>query len=372
MIASAARIAALSLGVLAWDACADTSEALLRSGARVGVAAVGPEGVTLTADGKPGKQVSLSEIRAVTGPLAQAFDANKPLATELWRAMTRLKRGDDAGAEAILARLWSSTKGGSGATRAEIAAGMTACLVHRGAFATAIEPWTEWIRSGSTPEGEGKSIVPVADSQGPWIAALPPVWIDSVAVRRLAERPLPAEDVAPNAGDDIERVYIVAARRDTGQPWQIDPAAALKKSSWASLPGEMVLAEAPDPAVRTEARAKLASRLTADSPLWKQCWIRLALGRSKLMESAPDEKRGGVAQLLWIASRPSANAAVTSLALLSAAEGLLALGDTEGAKAAMDDLSRRYSGAEILESPRASQIRQSLATVAAGAPQESK
>jgi len=344
------------------------SSALLRNGSRVSITDVSPAGITLAAErGRPAKMESLAQVKAVAGPLATKFDENRALASDLWRAAARLSRDDEGGAEPLYEKLWLQTAGVSGPTRADIAAGLAACRVHRGALATAIEPWVEWIRqTAALPSdqlGAQRAQLGISEPTGNWIDTLPPIWTDSTAVRALGSQSVAGSSAATThpSGDDLALIYTVAARRDTGQPWQIDQTHALKDPVWANLAGEMVLAESDLPDVRAEARQRLIARIGSDVPLWKQVWVRLALGRSLILETGADDRRAGVLNLLWIASRPSSPPALLALALGSAAKGLVLVADLDGARSLLDDLERRFSGDPILDSPGLASVRRAVA-----------
>lgn len=358
----------LLLFALAAPARAADSFALLRSGARVPISDVSPAGITIASEsGRSSRTESLSAVKDVTGPLAPKFEDSREIAIDLWRAMARLDRDDQGGAEPLFQQLWLRTSDVTGPTRAEIASGLAACRVHRGALATALDPWVEWIRESPALSPDRLSSqrleLGISDSAGPWIETLPPVWSDSTAVRALASQTFAETKSGPAhpSGDDVALIYAVAARRDTGQPWQIDPVLALKDPAWANLAGEMVLAEAEVPEVRAEARQRLLARLSADAPMWKKTWIRLGIGRSLLRETGTDDRRAGVLNLLWIASRPDAPVPLVALALVSATRGLMLVSDEDGARATLDDLERRLAGDVILDSPAIAGIRRSLA-----------
>jgi hypothetical protein len=349
------------------QARAEDSFALLRSGSRVAITDVTSAGITLAPDrGRPAKVESLAQVKIVTGPLATKFEENRSLATDLWRASARLNREDEGGAEPLYEKLWQLTTGVSGPTRAEIASGLATCRVHRGALATAIAPWVEWIRQSSSLSSDQlatqRAQLGISDPTAFWIDTLPPIWTDSTAVRALASQSveLPSGSGTHPSADDLALIYTIAARRDAGQPWKIDQGKALKDSAWANLAGEMVLAESEIAEVRTESRQRLTSRLGADVPLWKQVWIRLALGRSLILESEFDDRRAGVLNLLWIASRPAAPSQLLALALVSASKGLVLLSDFDGARSLLADLERRFAGDPILDSPGIASARRAV------------
>lgn len=364
------HVAALLVSTLVLAAASAESTATLRNGSRVEITDVSSAGISIPPDaGRPARLLPLSLVRSVDGELAPKFEANRALAGDLWRAGARLARHDYAGADPILERLWKATSGASGPTRAEISAGLLACRISRGAFASALEPWTEWIDESVTLDTENaarvRSMVEMLEPGDIWIASMPPIWVDAPAVREIAAASLPApnpKDVGHPTGADVREIYSVAARRDTGASWNIDPASAMKNAGWANLAGEMVLAEATEPAIRTEARQRLSSRLASDGASWKQAWIRLALGRSLLLETSLDDRRSGVLNLLWVASRAEVAPTVVAIALADAARGLVSLGDAPGAASVLADLERRFPDDPILESAQLANARKAIGT----------
>ena len=87
------------------------------------VSQVGPDGVVLavvpTAGSAPGsteKVVSWDLVARVDGELATEALAYLPMAENLWRARTRLERGDAVGAEPIFEQLYARYSGRRGPT----------------------------------------------------------------------------------------------------------------------------------------------------------------------------------------------------------------------------------------------------------------
>lgn len=353
---------------IALSARAEDSIAILRNGTRAPISDISASGVSLAASrGKPAKVESLSQIKDVSGPLASKFEANRSLATDLWRAAARLERGDEGGAEPLFEQLWHQSAGVSGPTRAEIAAGLAACRVRRGAFATAVDPWLEWIRQSASLSTDQlaaqRKQLGISDSAEYWIDVLPPIWGESTAVRSLATHSVvtqPGGAAHPSA-DDLLLIYAVAARRDSGQPWQVDPQQAIKDPAWANLAGEMVLAESGNAEVRAEARQRLSGRLASDVGVWKQIWIRLALGRSLILEPGADDRRAGVLNLLWIVSREGPPPPLLATAFGCAIKGLVLLADIEGARSLLADAERRLPGDPVLDSPVIASARRATA-----------
>lgn len=68
------------------------------------------------------------------------------IAEDLWRARTRLERGDAALAQPLIDRHWDRYRDASGPTAALVAEGRLRCALARGDIAGAVEPWLACLR----------------------------------------------------------------------------------------------------------------------------------------------------------------------------------------------------------------------------------
>lgn len=358
------------------DAAVEESFAVLRSGGRASITEVNAAGALVASKSAVSRRVSLSGVRAVEGPLASEFRRHADLATSLWRAGARLDRGDAPGAEPIYEAVWASTAGVHGPTRAEAAAGLLACRVRRGAFASSIEAWAAWLAESATLEASDAercrarlATAEGLDSSAQWLVGSPPVFAESPVVRAFAS----GEIVAHEAGalPDVLAIYRYAAKRDTGAS-RGDCAAFENAKGWNNIAGDMVLAESADPAVRDRARRRLRDRTGADAPAWQVHWARLGLGRSLRLESDSQNKTEAVLELLWIASRESVAPNVLAHALATAAETLVDLDDRAGAARVLADLESRMADHPLTGSARLSRLRVELGVQAVRTSQSSE
>jgi hypothetical protein len=308
--------------------------------------------------------MSLSGVRAVEGPLAAEFREQESLAMTLWRAGARLDRGDGPGAEPLYEKLWGQTSDVHGPTRAEIAGGLLACRVQRGALAAAIESWAVWLAESPTLDASDAErcrnrliAADGLDATAQWLVGSPPVFVDGPFVRAFAAGELATQEAG--GLPDVLSIYRYAAKRDTSAK-RGDVAAFETATGWNNIAGDMVLAESGDPAVRERARKRLRERASVDAPAWQVQWARLGLGRSLRLETDTQSRTDGVLELLWVASRESVAPNVLAQALSAAAEILLELEDREAASRVLADLEARLGDHPIIGSARLSRLRTEL------------
>lgn len=366
----ASATAILALAILAGNAFGQIE---LRENAAVPegkVVRVDADGVTLVPG--PGKSppaapvvLGWDRVRSVSGPLAQQAAIFAPIATQAWRARSRLARGDAVGAEPLFESLFAAYSRRSGATTATISEGLAICRLGRGAQTSAVAPWLAWIRAGGTQSLLGADDLGNPDSAGPRFApdpatglipSLPPIWIDLPAVRSFARgsivlEPLD-EGVSPSAAgakaERLAQLYLTAAQLACG----LD-APALPETSddpAVKLVGEIVAAMSVSPELRDTARSALRSRIKSKPPAWVEAWARVAIGRSLLLDDAPDSKRLGVIELLHLPARiPDDVPYLTGIALAESAVALHLLGDDAGADRLRSELATDYSGHPALD-----------------------
>ena len=354
-------ISACWAGLLASPLRAEDSVAVLRSGATLPITEISKAGVLATSKATGVRRVSLSAVRRVDGPLAAEFRAQETLGETLWRAGVRLDRGDAPGAEPLYESAWAMTGDVRGPTRAEAAAGLLACRVRRGAFASAVEAWAVWLSEAASLESEDAERCRVRlaagyglDSTSQWLTGMPPVFVDGPYVRAFASADL---EVTETGGvPDVLSIYRYAAKRDSGA--QRDDASAFENAKgWNNIAGEMVLAESSESAVRERARKRLRERAASDAPVWQVHWARLGLGRSLRIEVDVNSKTEAVIELLWVASRESVASNVLAQALMAAAETLVELDDRPGAARVIADLEARLPDHPIVTAARLSRLR---------------
>jgi len=328
------------------------------------VAEVGEQGVRIV--GSDGASVTLdwSVVREVAGRQAAPFEALRETAERVWRAQSRLARGDHVNAEPLFEALFERYHASSGPTSSVVARGLLACRLRSGAGARAIAPWIGVLRAeGFSPEGAGgRTPADLVDPQTGLAPDLPPIWLatdEAAWLGRTGVRPDPAETVEPGMLRSrlraLEGLYTLAARFEA-RPGEADAVRRDLDELVSGLdprtlrePGvqlvfEIVVSRVGAPEARASARASLQSRVGADAaPGWREAWIRVAIGRSLLAEDDAETRRRGIVQLLHVPARlADAPPSLAAIALAEAAVGCKRLGDTDAAEVLRRELLDRY------------------------------
>ncbi|QOJ01423.1 MAG: hypothetical protein HRU70_13370 [Phycisphaeraceae bacterium] len=363
---SAARWMAVSWAVLcpagAWS---QTGAVVLRGEGEVSAGeplAVSEDGVRVAtrrdAAGAVAGEVWIGwdRVREVRGPadLERAAEALRDVADAAWRAGSRAARGDFAAAEPLYEGLFERYRGRTGPTASAVSAGLLRCRLVRGAQASAVSAWLGWLSAsvGGTP-GVGE-LGGVIDAGTGLCPALPPMWMPSASVVSLAGGGVEA----PGAGVADRSawcrwLYVRAARAEVGLEDGESPMPELPKQAedGVRLVYEVVRSRAGDEAGRREARRALGERLGGRSPGWVEAWVRVAVGRSLLLEPEVERKREGLLSLMYVVSRSSGEEGyITGLAMASAAVGLSETGEAEAGRALARELMARFPGHPSLDS----------------------
>lgn len=312
------------------------------------VAAVGAEGVAVRT-GDRTRIVSWDRVREVRGDQGAKASAFASVSEQLWRARTRLERGDFAAAEPLLDSLVDRARSGPGPTAAVVFEGLLRCRVRRGAQIPAVWAWLDWTgaRAGGGDWIGGKvDGARVIDGESGLVPSLPPVFLrdaalDAGAVSEEWGR-LVATGGRGSSRAELAGLYLAAIRFEAGMPLDAMPGAP--ESSGARLVWEIVRARAGDEGERREARDALLKRLEAkDLEPWMECWCRVGVGRSLVREADAESRRRGVVQLLHAPARfVRVSPAVASIALAEAAMTMHELGDEAGAAALKAELMDRF------------------------------
>ncbi len=355
------RAALLSLAILAPGAVAQPSSVVVRAGTPDGprtVLVLDPDGVSVArnADEKPLAVLSWDRVVRVEGPLSGEAARFADTAEKAWRARVRLERGDFAGAEPLFEELFSTYRGRGGVTAGVISSGLARCRLARGVQISAIEPWLAWVLTGSEiADSSWRLEAEISPDAGPVIDAglglvplLPPILTDSAALRAFSREDLAWANAKPGSRAAVlAGLYRAAALFEAGSSSGVS--APTSGDPGVMLVSEIVLSRVGDGKQRRDSRRNLAERLKHDQPAWVEVWCRVALGRSLLLESPPEEKLWGVVELLHVPARlPRVNPLLTGLALSESAVTLWNQGDDAGARHLKSEISRLFPGHPIL------------------------
>jgi hypothetical protein len=287
------------------------------------------------------------EVRGEQGGAGAKATGFATLSDQLWRARTRVERGDFAAAEPLLDGLVDRSRGVPGPTSSVVFEGLLRCRLRRGAQIPAVWAWLDWSAArgiGGDWIGGKIDAARVIDSETGLAPSLPPVFLRDAAVDAGAMSDDWARLVAPGAGKaELAQLYLAAIRFETGQAAEALPN-VVNAAPGVRLVSEIVRARIGDEAERRAARDALLKRLeTKDLEPWMECWCRVGVGRSLLREADSENRRQGVVQLLHAPARfVRVSPAIAGIALAEAAVGLHDLGDEAGAVALKGELLDRF------------------------------
>ena len=287
------------------------------------------------------------------------------LGTRLWRARSRLERGDAELAEPIFELLFPGTNGRTSETALVVAEGLLRCRLKRGELAAAVLPALEVARlrrlgittdsySQLLPQATGSDspgLIHLVDVDSGVVPYLPPAWLSGPA---LASRALALESW--DAGDDetlalLCSLYARSIRQSMGE--QVDPVdledTAMLESPGPLLLGQMINALHDDDAVRKSARADLQELLETNPDPWVESWVRFQLGRSLLLEPGMGQQRRGLLSLSHLPSRwGQAQPYLSGVAMAIMADQFDAHDEADAAHRMRTDLRRMHPGHPVL------------------------
>jgi len=198
-----------------------TGDLVLRNGVVIEapIESVGVEGVAVGGDAP--RVVGWDLVYYATGERAAEVAAYRDWSDGVWRAKSRLSRGDLALASELFDELFErlQSEGVAGPTGLVIAEGALRCRVAENRHSDAIEAWAAALRiraTGQRQSGESGA-GGVIDARTLLVPTLPPMWLEgSSEAAQIYER-LGEEDLGENANELLE-LYRLSAGLDTGRP----------------------------------------------------------------------------------------------------------------------------------------------------------
>ncbi len=318
-----------------------------------GVAAVGAEGV-----------ITWDRVLRVSGEHAQAAAGFMEMAEELWRARTRLARGDVRLARPIFEAWFTHDDAPTGATALVVAEGLLRCRLADGAQTAAVEPWIAALRLRNAGVQADLGFTSAIDAATGLAPTLAPIWLPGAAVETFARASIESnkEGAVGGEAESLATLFRIAASIEAGSP-QPTPPSRTDPSDAERLVRDIIESRSPEPAIRDAARARLRDGIDREPGGWRECWRRVALGRSLLMEDSPDARDLGLAHLLHAPARFSRDLPrLASVALTLAADEYERRGDADTARRLRDEqtmLGPAASLAAIGPAPATSQQAQS-------------
>lgn len=290
--------------------------------------------------------------------LAAAGEPHASLALDAWRARTRVERGDLVLAEPLLESLFASHQPLRGPTGLVIAEGLLRARLARGAGESGIEAWLAWLDANVVRQprttfanalwARQAGLPAVIDADTELCPALAPMWLGSASLQLVLDtRPAEGEREKASA---MRAYYQAAARHEMGQPVASLPDPPRERAS--ELVRDIVAARVLGEAERAPARARLESALKQTNSAWLSAWLRAGIGRSLVLESDPDMRLRGVAELLRVHVLHRGDAPfLADIALAEAAAVLDEFGFRPSAIALAHELSRLDPRAAVLSWP---------------------
>jgi len=321
-------------------------EIVLRSGAVVDapVLSVGLDGVQIGGDAP--RLLGWDVVYYATGEGAEQVHEYHEWSTSVWRAKSRLSRGDLRLASELFEDLFARLQEESiaGPTGLVIAEGTLRCRVGKGRHSDAIEAWAASLRireTGQRQSGESGA-GGVIDPQTLLVPTLPPMWLEgSPEAVKVYER-LGGDEPLDNANALLD-LYRVCAGIEIG----LESESVLRGGRFGQghqIVDTIIRSRNQESQVRSAAQSQLLTLIQEQPGTWKEAWARMAIGRSYLLESDPGVRSRGVLHLLHLPARfANSQPHLAALALAEAGRELHTQGDRDTVELIRSELRSRYA-----------------------------
>lgn len=307
-------------------------------------------GVTVRT-GEPGSGTGASHfvpwdrVRSV-----QMFDEPAALASylriaeDLWRARSRLERGDAAMAEELFERLFERYRGSTHETALVVAEGLLRCRLERHDITRAVVPALEVarLRRARVETDSYATLSPVYDARTSLCVYVPPVWIDERSAERLRN-----ELSRYDARGDSVVAAIAGIYEASTLPWGQEIGFNLDREA-SRHPGvrflrDLVTTRTAEASVRDAARARLMRDLRGFED-WAESWARYCIGSSLIEENVAARAEIGAVEMSHLPARFGQNQPyLAGLALAHLIEFLQAGGNDVAAASLRMELARRFA-----------------------------
>lgn len=281
----------------------------------------------------PIRVVPWHEVRSVTGPHADEARPYLETGEMLWRARSRMARGDLRAAEPLFERVYAQMRDRVDKPSAIAAEGLLRCRLHRGAQTSAVEPWFTLLARVASHGSSEPGLFPteIVDRGTGLVPSLPPIWLPSPPLESLADRDAHPAIPPGSRTAKLRDWYIHSARSELGR--QTTPPQSDQADFAISLVSDIVQARAGDANERSMARNRLERRTVRAEQRWVRAWALAGLGRSLLQEAEEDDRLLGVARLLQIpAEYAEDHPYLAAVALAESAVAMAIMGYSEQAE----------------------------------------
>lgn len=331
---------------------AAAGEVVLRSGAVVDapVLSVGLDGVRVGGDAP--RHFGWDVVYYATGEGAEQVHEYEEWSTDVWRAKTRLSRGDLRLASELFEDLFTRLQEESiaGPTGLVIAEGTLRCRVGQGRHSDAIEAWAASLRireTGQRQSGESGA-GGVIDPQTLLVPTLPPMWLEGSSEAAQVYETLGGDKPSEDANSLLE-LYRVCAALEVG----LDPRSVARAERFGQghlIVDTIIRSRSDDSQVRSAAHSQLLTLIEEQPGTWKEAWARMAIGRSYLMDNDPDVRGRGVLHMLHLPARfANSQPHLAALALAEAGRELHSQGDRDTVELIRSELRNRYASNPAVE-----------------------
>lgn len=262
------------------------------------------------------------------------------VATDLWRARSRVQRNDTTLAEPLFERLFEQYLGQTHETSLVVAEGLLRCRLARGDHVLAVIPALETarLRRAKVNTDTYSMLVQVMDDNRSLCPQLAPVWLESPLLKKLVH------DLGEyNAqGDEviaaIASLYRQALLQTLGEPQTQDD--NLPNHEGVKFLSLLVSCRDKETQKRSSVRERLKRKITNEQH-WTNAWSHMMIGLSLISEDGQGRQLQGIVNLLHLPARfVRSQPYLAGLALYDASKALNALGDFEAADALSIELRR--------------------------------
>lgn len=395
----------------------------------VTVTAVGEDGVTIKRSDGTAQVIALDRVREIgfaapggpgVKPIATDWARLQPVALKLWRARSRVERGDTALAEPLLEELFFGGRSDAGArtsmrpyldgnseTALVVAEGLLRCRLARGDQAGALLPalTVTRLRQQGVSTDSYSTLEPVWDAATLLCPQLPPVLPDGPGTVAALAKLEPLTRGGDALTSELAALYgaSIMIRPDGSLvpvlPLPAAPAGARESQATAILRAVLQTQQG-DSSARASARAKLeriealatksagpakAAGGAQPSEGWLQAWTSFAEGSSLLRvdvagdgtvdPALPDARRRGIVALLAVPARNDRSTPwLAGAALVVAASALERSGDPASATTVRRelDIDHPYHPMRAAAAPAATNARTSRGQSGLAPPKEAQ
>lgn len=317
------------------------------------IVAMDDAGITIRSDSSGVKLILWDQVRDVIPDQPDpSLESRLKIAEDLWRARSRIARGDLALAEPLLERLFERYRGQSNETALIVAEGLLRCRLARGANMLAVIPFLELARLRRKDIGTDRyaKLEIIYDKKTSLCPRLAPIWIDREGSQRLI-RDLEAYDSGEDEVIDALAILFRKAALPAEQRQMDKTTSQLPRHPGVDFLRRLLETSSPESEKRQAARQRLYREID-NLPDWAESWIRYQIGLSLLAEDDEDRHQLGLVNLAHLPSRYSTtNPYLAGLALARMIESLESLGNLQAAASLRAELERRFPGHRGLSKP---------------------